>query len=156
MTTIIKTATATTEKGTLLTMTVTATRGWEKVNETVYSDGWNTEVEAMKETNETTIKIEAQGRTFTGHFNSGMFIPADYKKQGVFATFSFNGGTIGLSERVYNELYSAVEAARKEAETDESWIKLQAKKAQAAAEEAEYDRHVKAVENMMTLNGRTC
>jgi hypothetical protein len=155
MKTITKTASATTEKGTILSMVVTASRGWEKVKETIYSDGWNTEVETMKETNTTEITITAQGREFKGHFNTGVLVPADYRKQGVFATFSFGNGALGLSERVYNELNTVVEAAKAEAEADENWMKLQAKKAQAQKEVEEYDRHVKAVENMMTLNGRT-
>jgi hypothetical protein len=152
MKTITKTTTATTEKGTALNLTITVKRGWEKVTEHLYNDGWESDVEKMKEIRETTTTIEANGQKFTGEFSTGMFVPAEYKKQGVFAIFA---NKIGLSERVYNELNSICEEAKKEAETDDSWIALQAKKEQAKKEEEEYYKNSKAVENMMTLNGKT-
>jgi len=147
MKTIVKQTTATTEKGTVLNLTVTVKRGWEKVIEHQYNDGWESDIEKMKEIKETTTLIEANGQKFIG-----MFVPADYKKQGVFAIFA---NKIGLSEKVYNELNTVCEEAKKEAETDENWIALQVKKEQSRKEEDEYYRHHNAVENMMTLNGKT-
>lgn len=152
MKTIVKQTTATTEKGTSLNLTVTVKRGWEKVTEHLYNDGWESDVEKMKEIKETIIIIEANGQKFTGDFSTGMFVPAEYKKQGVFAIFA---NKLGLSEKVYGELNSVCEEAKKEAETDENWIALQAKKEQSRKEEEEYYKHRKAVENMMTLNGKT-
>lgn len=152
MTTITKTTAATTEKGTVLNLTVTAKRGWEKVTEHLYNDGWESDIEKMKETNETTVVIEAKGVEYAGCFITGMFVPAEYKRQGVFAIFA---NKLGLSEKVYNELNSVCEEAKREAETDENWIALQAKKAQSIKEEEEYNRHYNAVNNMMTLNGKT-
>lgn len=152
MKTITKTTTATTERGTALNLTVTVKRGWEKVSEHLYNDGWESDIEKMKEIEETITTIEASGQKFTGEFSTGMFVPAEYKKQGVFAIFA---NKIALSEKVYNELHSVFEEATKEAETDESWIALQAKKEQSRKEEEEYNKHYNAVENMMTLNGKT-
>lgn len=152
MKTIVKQTTATTEKGTVLSLTITAKRGWEKVTEHLYNDGWESDIEKMKEINETVIVIEAKGVEYTGCFSTGILVPMEYKKQGVFAIFA---NKLGLSEEVYNELNSVCEEAKREAETDENWIALQAKKAQSIKEEEEYNRHYNAVENMMTLNGKT-
>lgn len=152
MTTITKTTAATTEKGTVLNLTVTVKRGWEKVTEHLYNDGWESDIEKMRETNETTVVIEAKGVEYKGGFRTGTSVPLEYKKQGVFAIFA---NKLGLSEEVYNNLNSVCEEAKKEAETDEGWIALQAKKAQSIKDEEEYNRHYNAVENMMTLNGKT-
>lgn len=152
MKTTVKTASATTEKGTVLNLTVTAKRGWEEVAEHLYNDGDESDVKVMKEINETTIVLEANGQEFTGSFTTGMFVPDEYKSKGVYAIFAEK---IGLSERVYNELNAAREEAIAEAETDENWIAYQAKKAQAMKDGEEYERHCKDIENAMTLNGRT-
>lgn len=152
MKTITRQTTATTEKGTVLNLTVTATRGWEKVKETIFSDGWNTEVEKMKEINETNIAIEVNGQVFDGSFRILQGAEKAHYNNQVHASFA---GKIGASEIVYNQLNSCISEAKKEAETDENWIALQAQKEQSRKEELEYYRHSNAVENMMTLNGRT-
>jgi len=152
MKTIEKKATTTTEKGTVINMTVKVTRGWEKVTEHLYNDGWESDVEKMKEFNETTIVCEVRGQKYRGEFFTGMFVPTEYKRKGVYAIFA---NKIGMSERVYNELNTVIEAAIAEAETDESWIRLLAAREKARKEEEEYDEHVRGVENMMTLNGKT-
>lgn len=149
MKTSIKSISTKTERGTEVTINVTVKKGWEKVIERLYNDGWESEVEKMKEINETNITITANGQVFKGSFSYG--IPSDLKIKGVVAIF----GKIALTENVYKTLYSAVEEAVKEAETDKNWIELQAKKEQIKKSDAEYSKNKMAVENMMTLNGKT-
>lgn len=149
MKTSVKSISTKTERGTEVTINVTVKKGWEKVIEKLYNDGWESEIEKMKEINETNITITANGQVFKGQFSYG--IPSDLKRQGVVAIF----GKIALTQKVYKTLYSAVEDAVKEAETDENWIALQVKKEQSETAEAEYYKNRNAVENMMTLNGKT-
>lgn len=141
---ITKTTTVTTEKGTVLNMTVIAKRGWEEATEPVWVDE-SINRTSKKEINNTTITIMVSGQKYEGSFST--FVPNEYKSKGVYAIFA---GKIGLSERVYNELNTAREEAIAEAETDENWIEYQALKAQSLKAEEEYQRHHRAVENMMT------
>lgn len=152
MKTVVKTATATTERGTVINLRVTVTRGWEKVIEHLYNDGWESAVEKMKVTEKTDVVSVVNGNSYKGDFETGIFVPGDYKKQGVFAIL---GNKIGVSERVFNELSPVIESAITEAETDETWMAYVSRKAQAEKEEEEYYKHLKGVENMMTLKGRT-
>jgi len=144
MKTITKTTTVTTERGTILNMTVIAKRGWEEATEPVWVDE-SVSFTSKKEVNETTIVLEANGQEFTGSFST--FVPDKYKKQGVYALFA---NKIGLSKNVYDSLIAVVNDAIKEAETDENWIEYQALKAQSLKAEEEYQRHHRAVENMMS------
>ena len=150
MKTVTKTTTAITDSGKQLTMTVTAQRGWEKVKERLFNDGWESEVETMKKIYKTEIIIIVAGMTIKDDCLSTL-VPTDLKAKGVVALC----GKLGLTKRIYGELNPVVEATIAEAETDESWIRYQAVKAKARKEEEEYQAHVKKVENMMTLNGRT-
>ncbi len=149
MKTITATATATTEKGTILNLTITSIRGWEEVTEKVWVDEYR-EVKNKKEIKKDEIIIEANGQKISGQFTTA--ISNEHKKQGLYAIF---GGKIGLSEKVYNELKSVCDAAIREAETDADW--LQYKALEKAAIEAEIQRikDMEKIENMMTLNGRT-
>ena len=68
-----------------------------------------------------------------------------------YGTFANNG----FSQVKYNELTAIVAEAKKEAETDQSWIDYSERKAKAEKKETEYRENYKKIENMMTLNGRT-
>ena len=144
MKTITKTLTVTTEKGTVLNMTVVAVRGYEEVTQPVWVD------ETVERTskccvNNTTITIMVSGQKYEGSFST--FVPEKYKKQGVYALFA---SKIGLSRSVYDALIAVVNDAIKEAETDENWIEFQNLRAQSLKAEEEYQRHHRAVEKMMT------
>ena len=151
MKTITRTSTATTEKGNQMTLTVTASKGYEEVTEKVWIDEY-VERTTKKEINETNISIEVKGQVFCGDFR---ILTSDEMKKYNNQLYASFAGKIGLSEVIYNQFVNVVKEAKAEAETDENWIVLQAKKAQALKEEEEYYNHAKAVENMMTLNGRT-
>ena len=152
MKTTTNTTTITTEKGTVVKMTTTAIRGFEMVKETSFCDGNNVEIEKGKETNENITVLTINGKDYKGYFTTNM--PADVLK-GCFGCFLAGRQPIGLSKSKYNELIDLVNLTKKEAETDETWIALQAKKAQSLKEEEEYYKNRKAVENAMTLNGKT-
>ncbi len=152
MKTTTNTTTITTEKGTVVKMITIAIRGFKMVKEISFCDGDNVEIEKGKETNENTTILTINGKDYKGYFTTNM--PADVLK-GCFGCFLAGNQPIGLSKVKYNELVDLVNSTKKEAETDETWIALQAREAQARKEEEEYYKHVKAVENMMTLNGKT-
>lgn len=157
MKTITKQTTVTTERGTVLNMTVTAKRGWEKTKEVSYCDGDNVEVESMKKVKETIVSFEISGVQYNGQFGAtGNFVPVDLKKQGVYALFSTSkGGQIAMSERVYNELNAVIESAIKESETDENWLKYQKQIEESLKQNREYEQAQIEIDNMMTLNGKT-
>ena len=151
MKTSTKQTTVTTERGTVLNFTVVAERGYESVTEKVWVDEY-VERETIKEINKTTATIEVNGKKYEGYFTTSM--PQSVLK-GCYGAFLAGSQPIGLSKKIYNELTSIVEEAKKEAETDENWMALQAKKEQARKEEEEYYKHNKAVNAMMTMNGKT-
>jgi hypothetical protein len=141
---ITKTTTVTTEKGTVLNMTVVAERGYEETTQPVWVDE-SVESTSKKEINNTTITIMVSGQKYEGSFST--FVPEKYKKQGVYALFA---SKIGLSKNVYDSLIAVVNDAIKEAETDENWTEFQTLRAQSLKAEEEYYRHHRAVENMMS------
>lgn len=152
MRTIVRSVQATTEKGTLITLNVTAIRGFENVKETLFADGDNVEVTKGKVTNTTECVIGANGTTWTGYFTTN--VPASMLK-GCYGVFISPKQSLGYSEKVYNILNNCVTEAVAEAETDESYqAYLERKKAHYAAE-AEYDRQTRLIDNAMTLNGKT-
>lgn len=152
MKTIARSVQATTEKGTLLTLNVTVTRGFENVKETSFADGWNVDVTKGKVTNTTECVISANGTNYTGHFTTK--VPSSMLK-GCYGLFITSKQPLGLSREVYNILNNCVIEAVAEAETDESYqAYLDRKKAHYAAE-AEYDRQTRLIDNAMTLNGKT-
>jgi hypothetical protein len=144
MKTITKTTTVTTERGTILNMTVIAKRGWEEATEPVWVDE-TVERTSRQEISKTTISILVSGQNYEGSFST--FVPDKYKKQGVYALFA---SKIGLSKKVYDSLIAVVNDAIKEAETDENWIEFQTLRAQSLKAEEEYQRHHRAVEKMMS------
>jgi len=147
-----RTATITTERGTVVKMTVIATRGFEMIDEELFNDGWNSIVKKAKVTEKTETILTINGKDYKGYFTTNM--PADVLK-GCFGCFLAGSQPIGLSQVKYNELITVFENAKKEAETDQSWIDYTERKARAEKEEIEYYKNRSIVENAMTLNGRT-
>ena len=149
---ITKQATITTEKGTVVNMTATVTRGFEMVNEELFNDGWNSTVKKAQITEKTDVVLNINGKDYKGYFTTSM--PSDVLK-GCFGCFLAGTQPIGLSQVKYNDLTSVVAEATKEAETDQSWIDYSERKAISEKEESEYYTNYKRVENAMTLNGGT-
>lgn len=147
MKTITKKATITTERGTVVNMTVTVTRGFEMVNEELFNDGWNSTVKKAQVTEKTEVVLNINGKDYKGFFTTSM--PADVLK-GCFGCFLAGTQPIGLSQVKYNELTSVVAEAKNEAETDQSWIDYCERKSTAEKGEIEYYANYKRVENAMT------
>lgn len=144
---ITKKATITTERGTVVNMTATVTRGFEMVNEEVFNDGWNSTVKKAQVTEKTEVVLNINGKDYKGFFTNSM--SADVLK-GCFGCFLAGTQPIGLSQVKYNELTSVVAAAKNEAETDQSWINYCERKATAEKAEIEYYAHKKRVEKAMS------
>lgn len=149
MTTIEKTAAVTTERGTVINLTVTATRGYDEAVEKVWADQY-VNVKAKKVANDTSITATVNGKSYKGWLST--LVPASLREQGVHALLC---NTFGISKQVHDAIKEIVDAAISEAESDAGWIEYKAEEEQAMNDEMEYYRHKKAVENMMTLNGRT-
>lgn len=140
---ITKTAEITTERGTLVKMTVTVTKGFEMVNEELFNDGWNSTVKTGKVTEKTETTLTVNGKDYKGCFD---VLPARMQaEKGCYGTFA----NIGLSQVKYNELTTVVAEARKEAETDQSWIDYSERKAKADQASREYDKHVSEMKKAM-------
>lgn len=149
MKTSTKQTTITTERGTVVNMTATVTRGFEMIDEELYNDGYNLTVKKAKVTQKTEVILTVNGKEYKGSFD---ILPAKMQaEKGCYATF----GNIGLSKTSYEKLTSVVAEAKKEAETDQSWIDYMERKAIAEKQEEEYYANYNRVENAMTLNGRT-
>ena len=149
MKTITKKATITTERGTMVNMTVTATRGFQIVDEELFNDGQNSIVKKGQITKKTEVTLTVSGKDYEGSF---IILPAQMQtEKGCYGTFA----NIALSKIKYDELTAIVDEAKKEAETDQSWIDYSIRKAKADKNENEYYENRKKIENMMTLNGRT-
>ena len=152
MKTITKKTTVTTERGTVINFKVTETRGYEKRESVSYCDGDNVSVSKMEVIDKTIMVAEINGTSYCGDFWVGMFLPDVYKKQGVFCVFAEK---VGISETTYNKLKEVCDQAKQEAEADEDYQAYIAKRSAALAAEAQHEKDYKAIENAMTLNGRT-
>jgi hypothetical protein len=152
MKTATTTVTVTTERGTVVKMTTSVTRGFDMVDENLFNDGWNSIVKKAKVTEKTETTLTINGKDYKGYFTTNM--PSDVLK-GCFGCFLAGSQPIGLSQVKYNELIAVVESTKNEAETDQGWIDYAERKALAEKEEIEYHKNKKAVGNMMTLNGHT-
>lgn len=152
MKTTTKTTQVTTERGTVINMTTTVTRGFEMVEEELFNDGWNSTVKKAQVTEKTETVLNINGKNYKGFFTTGM--PADVLK-GCFGCFLAGSQPIGLSQIKYNELTALEAEAKKEAETDQSWIDYRVRKAVSEKEEAEYYKNYNRVSNAMTLNGHS-
>ena len=151
MKTITRKSTAITETGKQFNLTVTVSKGYEEVTEKVWIDEY-VERTSKKEINETTVSIEFNGQVFRGSFRILSQDEVKHYNNQLHASFA---GKLGISEIIFNQFQKVIAEAKAEAETDEGWIEYQKLRAKANKEEEEYYNHVKAVENMMTLNGRT-
>ena len=149
MKTITKKATITTERGTIVNMTVVATRGFEIVDEELFNDGQKSIVKKDQVINKTEVTLTINGKDYEDSF---IILPTKMQAENdCYGTFANNG----FSQVKYNELTAIVAEAKKEAETDQSWIDYSERKAKAEKKETEYRENYKKIENMMTLNGRT-
>jgi hypothetical protein len=146
MKTTTNTTTITTERCTVVKMTTTSIRSFDLVKEISFCDGDNVEIEIGKETIEDTTVLTINGKDYKGYFTTKM---TANELKGCYGVFLAGRQPIGLSQVKYNELIDLVNATKKEAETDESWMKFKARELKAIKEEIEYDNHVKAVEEMM-------
>ena len=147
MKTSTRTAAITTERGTVVNMTVTATRGFEIVNEVSFCDGDNINITRGQKTEKTETVLAINGKNYAGYFTTNMQ-KSDLK--GCFGCFLAGNQPIGLSEAKYNELIAVVAEARKEAETDQSWIDYSERKAKADQASRQYDRHVAEMKKAMS------
>jgi len=148
MKTITNTITITTERGTVVDMTVTALRGYEIVKEVSFCDGHNVEIEKGKEVDETTIVLVINGKDYEGYFTTNM---TANELKGCYGVFLAGSQPVGLSQVKYNELTDVVNATKKEAETDETWIDYKIKEAENIKMNQYYDAHVAEVEKMMSM-----
>ena len=116
------------------------------VNEELFNDGWNSIVKTGKVTEKTETTLTVNGKDYKGCFN---VLPAKMQaEKGCYGTFA---NIIGLSQAKYNELTAVVAEARKEAETDQSWIEFQTKKAKSLKAEIEYQKNYNIVKNAMSF-----
>jgi len=142
MKTITKQTTVTTERGTVIEMTVTAVRGFEMVKEVAFCDGDNIEITKGKKTNETNIVLLINGKEYQG------FLTDNWSPVNKIA-FVAGKAIIPLSKQNYDELMSVIIDAKEEAETDNTWIAKIDKEAKNVKIEQEYEAHVKALDKMM-------
>lgn len=145
MKTIEKTAAVTTERGTVINYTVTATRGLHEVVESVWADQY-VDVRTNQPINETVITAVVNGKEYKGWLST--VVPAGLKRQGVHALLC---NALGVSKAVYEAIKATVDAAIREAETDAGWMEHKALEEQAMKAEMEYERRKKAVEDMMNI-----
>lgn len=140
---ITKKATITTERGTVVNMTATVTRG--VADEEISNDGLT--VKKAQVTEKTEVVLNINGKDYKGFFTTSM--PSNVLK-GCFGCFLAGKQPIGLSEAKYNELTSVVAEATKEAETDQSWINYCEAQAIAEKVESEYYANKKIIEKAMS------
>jgi len=152
MKTITKTATVTTERGTVVNMTTTTTRGFEMVNEELFNDGYNSTVKKAQVTEKTETILTIKGVEYNGYFS--VLSAREQKEKGVYCIF-YAKQNCGFSQVVYDILNTAIAGAKAEAETDQSWIDYRVRLAVAEAEEIEYYKNYNKVSNAMTLNGHS-
>lgn len=145
-----KNVTIITESGTELQVKVIAERDYRSENYTTSLDGDVCEGTRMMPVENTKVLITVNGQTYNG---IAAILPMHLQaKYGAYAVFA---SKIGLSQTKYNELETVIREACEEAEKDENWIKYQEMKISSEKAEAEYQAHVKKINNMMTLNGKS-
>jgi len=149
MKTVVKQISVTTEKGNVLDIVITVKRGYEKAKKEIWVDEPST-IEKMEAIEETIVETRVNGNTFIGGVFP--FVPEEYKKAGYYGTLA---SKILITKNVYHQIEKAIYEAETEAETDEDYKKYVEIMNKAAKNEEEYQQHVKNIENMMTLNGRT-
>ena len=148
MKTIIRTIETTTPRGTRINFTAEIIRGYINKDQTIEGILVNKMV-AVKEDN---LTIEVNGRIIKGDLSTGMFVPAELRNKGVYATF---GGKIGLDKVTYDKIEAVIEAARKEAEEDGDYKNYMAQVEKANKINKAYNAYSEQIDNMMTLNNNT-
>ncbi len=154
MKTATKTTTVTTTRGSVISVTATSTRGFEMVNETSFCDGDNIEIKIGRKTNNDILTLEFPGMKLTGYLTTRKPSPTTPTFFGYFIS-DRDKKVLPLDADVYNAILASVIEAKKDAETDQTWIDQMSVEANQDKINREYDAHVKAVNNRMTLNGRT-
>ena len=154
MKTATRKATVTTARGTEINITVTATRGAETKEENVYCDGYNVTVKKEVVTEKTNITLSFTGQTLSGCLTRKRPSPKTPVFYGYFLGDD-DKTVMPFDENVYATIENCKNEAETEAETDGSYTEYAIRQEATLREDQEYDEHVKRVENMMTLNGRT-
>jgi len=145
--------TVTTKRGSIIEITATSTRGYDVVEEVSYCDGDNVTVIRGKETKINSLVIVINGQlTLNGYITT--VAPANAPESyGYF--ISNNNKLIPIDQDVYDVMHNCKIAAAVAAETDTSWSEMRTRQIEQNQIDIEYENHVKGVENMMTLNGKT-
>ena len=135
-------------------ITVTATRGAETKEENVYCDGYNVTVKKEVVTEKNKHHPELYWADIVGCLTRKRPSPKTPVFYGYFLGDD-DKTVMPFDENVYATIENCKNEAETEAETDGSYTEYAIRQRQPLREDQEYDEHVKRVENMMTLNGRT-
>jgi hypothetical protein len=162
MKTVEKRLTLVTERGTKMDVTIVVTRGYEERTETINDDGYEFERKFYRPINDSRITIQFGNvltlKNCSLYDNSDFVFPKEFQEQGVshcIMGYENKSYRIGISEKMYNEIQTAEKQAIEEAETDENWQKYIELRNKKEKEKEEYYKHVKSIENKMTLKGRS-
>ena len=132
-------------KGNKRNFTVVATRGWEDVTKHDSEDG--IDLSTKQVVNTTTVTFALQGKTVkSAAWDIITKVPAKYAQLGVVAIL---GKKVALYADDYKALTNAINEAKAEAETDESWMAYEAARKEAAESEAKYAEHVEMMNKAM-------
>ena len=106
-------------------MAVIAARGFQIVDEGLFNDGQNSVVKKGRVTEKTEVALTVKGKDYKGSF---IILPAKMQVENDYCgTFA----NIALSQIRYNELTAIAAEAKKETETDQSWIDYSERAAKA-------------------------
>jgi hypothetical protein len=148
MTTSTRTASATTSKGTVISINVAATRGFETKEEVSYCDGDNVVINVGHKTDKTEITLSFAGMTLTGFITTRRPSPSTPLFYGYFVT----GKAVYPFEK---EVFTAIENCKNEAiaesETDESWINYITRENARMESEKSYEAHVSKMNKAMSF-----
>ena len=131
-------------KGNVKTFAITVNRGWELTKSTDSENG--VEIENRREIMSDEIIVTVCGETYK--YTSREIetrIPMKYKEMGIAAII----GKVALFEAEYDALKAALDAAKKEAETDANWQAMKEAERKADEQDARYEAHRKAMEEAM-------
>lgn len=131
-------------KGNKKQFKITVNRGWESFQTTDSENG--IEIENRREVRNDSIIVTVCGETYKyTSRNIVTRIPMQYKRMGIEAII----GKVALFANEYEALKSALEAATKEAEEDESWQTMKAAEAKADEADKRYEAHVNEMKKAM-------
>lgn len=133
-------------------LAITVTRGVETVRENAYMDGDNMAYNRNKVVEKTEMTLTTAGKTYPGLTDETNFLRLT-RKLPAGAKMVLNNGDVKVvvPETAYNHVLSAIADATASAETDPDWLAV----VENRKELAEYEEHVRRVDGMMNLNGRT-